>query len=248
MLPNRGYLGEYILDNVTCKETKPVNPNGNQPLMFIRRTDAAAEAPIFWPPDMKSWLIGWCWWRPWCWERSKAKGEGDDRGGDGSIADSMDKNLSKLQDIMEDRGACCATAHGATKSWMWLHPGLPHCRQILYQLSHKESPRILEWITHPFFSGSSWPRNLTGLLHYRQILYQPSYLGSPILAINHILILTNYIGLLWWLRRNLPEEAWQPTPVFLPGESPWTEECGGLQTMVSQRVRHDWARNIIYMY
>ena len=35
--------------------------------------------------------------------------------------------------------------------------------------------------------------------------------------------------------------AWQPTPVFLPGESSWTEEPGGLQSMGSQRVRHDWA-------
>ena len=57
-------------------------------------------------------------------------------------------------------------------------PGLPHCRWILYQLSHKESPRILEWVAYPFSSGSSQPRNLTnqGLLHCRQILYQLSYL------------------------------------------------------------------------
>ena len=34
--------------------------------------------------------------------------------------------------------------------------------------------------------------------------------------------------------------AWQTTPVFLPGESPGTEEPGGLQSMGSQRVRHDW--------
>ena len=34
---------------------------------------------------------------------------------------------------------------------------------------------------------------------------------------------------------------WQPTPVFLPGESPWTEEPGGLQSMESQRVGRDWA-------
>ena len=33
--------------------------------------------------------------------------------------------------------------------------------------------------------------------------------------------------------------AWQPTQVFLPGESPWTEEAGGLQSMSSQRVVHD---------
>ena len=41
-----------------CKEIKPVNPNGNQSWIFIGRTDAEAEAPIFWPPDAKSWLIG----------------------------------------------------------------------------------------------------------------------------------------------------------------------------------------------
>ena len=39
------------------KEIKPVNPNGNQFWIFIRRTDAEAEAPILWPPDAKSWLI-----------------------------------------------------------------------------------------------------------------------------------------------------------------------------------------------
>ena len=40
------------------KEIKPVNPKGNQPWIFILRTDAEAEAPILWPPDEKSWLIG----------------------------------------------------------------------------------------------------------------------------------------------------------------------------------------------
>ena len=41
------------------------------------------------------------------------------------------------------------------------------------------------------------------------------------------------VGKIPWKR------AWQPTPVFLPGESPWTEELGRLQSMGSQRVRHD---------
>ena len=40
-------------------------------------------------------------------------------------------------------------------------PGLPRCRQILYQLSHKGSPRILEWVAYPFSRGSSPPRNWT---------------------------------------------------------------------------------------
>ena len=43
------------------------------------------------------------------------------------------------------------------------NPCLPHCRQILYQLSHKGSPKILEWVAYPFSSGSSQPRNWTGV-------------------------------------------------------------------------------------
>ena len=41
------------------------------------------------------------------------------------------------------------------------NPGLPYCRRILYQLSHKGSPRILEWVAYPFCSGSFRPRNRT---------------------------------------------------------------------------------------
>ena len=43
------------------------------------------------------------------------------------------------------------------------NPGLPHCRRILYQPSHKGSPRILEWVAYPFSSGSSWSKNQTGV-------------------------------------------------------------------------------------
>ena len=43
------------------------------------------------------------------------------------------------------------------------NPGLLHCRHILYQLSHKGSPRILKWVVYPFSSRSSWPRNWTGV-------------------------------------------------------------------------------------
>ena len=41
--------------------------------------------------------------------------------------------------------------------------GLPHCRWILYQLSHKGSPRILEWVEYPFSRGSTGLRNRTGV-------------------------------------------------------------------------------------
>ena len=50
---------ENILESfLDLKQIKPVNPKGNQPWIFIGRTDAEAEAPILWPPDAKSWLIG----------------------------------------------------------------------------------------------------------------------------------------------------------------------------------------------
>ena len=43
------------------------------------------------------------------------------------------------------------------------NPGLPHCRWILCQLSHKGSPRILKWVAYPFSSRSSQPKNRTGV-------------------------------------------------------------------------------------
>ena len=57
-------------------------------------------------------------------------------------------SLSLLQGIFPTQGS---------------NPGLPHCRWILYQLSHKGSPRILEWVAYPFSSGSFWLRNWTGV-------------------------------------------------------------------------------------
>ena len=55
-------------------------------------------------------------------------------------------SLSLLQGIFPTQGS---------------NPGLPHSRWILYQLSHKGSPRILEWVAYPFSSRSSQPRNRT---------------------------------------------------------------------------------------
>ena len=50
---------EKTLDSpLDIREIKPVNPKGNQIWIFIGRTDAKVEAPILWPPNAKSWLIG----------------------------------------------------------------------------------------------------------------------------------------------------------------------------------------------
>ena len=110
-------LEKALESPLESKEIKPVNPKGNQPWIFIGRTDDETEAPILWPCEV--WTH---WTRPWCWERLRA---GLERGNRGlgwldSITDSMDMNLSKVFEVVEDRGTWCSAVHGVTKSWKWL--------------------------------------------------------------------------------------------------------------------------------
>ena len=51
-------LEKTLESPLDCKEIQPVHPKGDQPWMFIGRTDVEAETPILLPPDVKSWLIG----------------------------------------------------------------------------------------------------------------------------------------------------------------------------------------------
>ena len=50
-------LEKTLESPLDCKEIQQVHPKGDQSWVFIRRTDAKAETPILWPPDVKSWLI-----------------------------------------------------------------------------------------------------------------------------------------------------------------------------------------------
>ena len=107
---------EKTLDRpLDCKEIKPVNAKGNQPWIFLGRTDAEVEAPTLWPSDVKTQLIGK---RPWCWERLKAKGEEGSRGWEWlkSITDSIDINLSKHQETV---GASLVAQTVRRLSTMW---------------------------------------------------------------------------------------------------------------------------------
>ena len=90
--------------------------------------------------------------------------------------------------------------------------------QTLYHLSHLEMRSILEGpiCDQSFPGGASGKESTCQCRRIKRRWFDP------------------------WVR-NIPwRRKWQPTPVFLPGESPWTKDPGGLQSVGSQRVRHDW--------
>ena len=67
-------LEKTLESPLDSKKIQPVHPKGNQSWMFIGKTDADAETPILWPPDVKNWLTHLK--RPWCWERLRVGREG----------------------------------------------------------------------------------------------------------------------------------------------------------------------------
>ena len=101
-----------------CKEIKSVNSKGNQSWIFIGRTDAKAEAPILWPPDVKGHLIGKDPdpGKDWRWEK-KGTAEDDMVGWHHNL---INMSLNKLLEMVRDSGAWRAVVHGFAKSWTQL--------------------------------------------------------------------------------------------------------------------------------
>ena len=94
------------------KEIKPVNLKENQSWIFIGRTDAEAEAPIFWLSDVKNLLV----------EKDPDFGQDWRQEEKGTTEDGMIRWHPRLNghEFEMDREAWCATVHGVMKKWTWL--------------------------------------------------------------------------------------------------------------------------------
>ena len=111
-------LEKALESPLDCKEIQPVNPKGNQSWIFIGRTDAKAEAPVIWlldaePTHWKRLMLEKTEGRRRReWQRTKLLE---------SITNSKDMSLSKLQEIVKDRGTYSPWGHKKSDTTYWLN-------------------------------------------------------------------------------------------------------------------------------
>ena len=111
-------LEKTLESPLNSKEIKPVNPKGNQPWLSIGCTDAEAEAPVLWPPDVKSQFMGKYLDTRKDWGQEE-KGVTEDEMVGWHHWLSRYEFEKTLGDV-KDREAWCAVVCGVTKIWTWL--------------------------------------------------------------------------------------------------------------------------------
>ena len=162
MLLNCGVGEDKIFESpFDCKEIQPIHPKQNHTWIFIGRTDAEAETPILWPPDVKNYFLE----NTLMLERLKAGGEGDNRGWDGWMA-----SLTQQTWFWASSG-----------SWWWtgkpgvLSMGLQRVRQNWVtelnwtEFIHSEKLLWQYWLT------VQKKKNLTSLHWYESFCGKPPY-------------------------------------------------------------------------
>ena len=105
-------LEKTLESSLDTKETQPVHPKGKQPWICTGKTWTEAKAPLFWPPDAKSWLLGKDPDAGKDWGQEKKSTEDEMAG----WQNSMDMSLSKLQETVKDKETWNAAIHRVAKS------------------------------------------------------------------------------------------------------------------------------------
>ena len=142
-------LEKTLESPLDCKEIKPVKLKGNQSWIFIGRTDAEAESPIIWPPDVKNWLTGKdpYGWKDW---RQEEKGVTEDE----MVGWHHGLNLHEFEEALgvgEGQGSlvCCSPwGHkelDMTERVNWTQFGLGKCFEASSQSNHRDTHH---WLLH----------------------------------------------------------------------------------------------------